>query len=378
MRSLIAYAREIMLQKLIANAREIMFQKSIHFGKMVCVSFFILLFISVNSQAKVVTAKGISDIIVGKKAKTRSIALNNAKRAAVEQVAGAFVQSRSTVTDFVIAQDKIYSSSSGNISTYTVLAEGINDFGAYEVEIEANVDVQELLVDIKEILKVNGWSRKPRITLDINSNNASLGNTLKSLFISKLNRNGFEVFDNSKKVQTGFILEINADLLTNKSDFQGISISSNSLSLVTNVTRTDDGQVIATITQQESKAGSNVAKVAQQLSTKLVRKAWRGLKNEILDFWQEEQYIARSIYLDVSQLSNFEQAKSFSRSLKQSVSGLLDVELIEFSKEKSQYLLKYKGWPEQLYDEVFAGPLKSEYQLELISVNANHVTLRIN
>ncbi len=378
MRSLIAYAREIMLQKLIANAREIMFQKSIHFGKMVCVSFFILLFISVSSQAKVVTAKGISDIIEGKKAKTRSIALNNAKRAAVEQVAGAFVQSRSTVTDFVIAQDKIYSSSSGNISTYTVLAEGVNDFGAYEVEIEANVDVQELLVDIKEILKVNGWSRKPRITLDINSNNASLGNTLKSLFISKLNRNGFEVFDNSKKVQTGFILEINADLLTNKSDYQGISISSNSLSMVTNVTRTDDGQVIATITQQESKAGSNVAKVAQQLSTKLVRKAWRGLKNEILDFWQEEQYIARSIYLDVSQLSNFEQAKSFSRSLKQSVSGLLDVELIEFSKEKSQYLLKYKGWPEQLYDEVFAGPLKSEYQLELISVNANHVTLRIN
>ena len=367
-----------MLQKLIANAREIMFQKSIHFGKMVCVSFFILLFISVNSQAKIVTAKGISDIIEGKKAKTRSIALNNAKRAAVEQVAGAFVQSRSTVIDFVIAQDKIYSSSSGNISTYTVLAEGVKDFGAYEVEIEANVDVQELLVDIKEILKVNGWSRKPRITLEINSNNASLGHTLKSLFISKLNRNGFEVFDNSKKVQTGFILEINADLSTNKSDYQGISISSNSLSMVTNVTRTDDGRVIATITQQASKAGSNVAKVAQQLSTKLVRKAWRDLKNEILDFWQEEQYIARSIYLDVSQLSDFEQAKSFSRSLKQSVSGLLDVELIEFSKEKSQYLLKYKGWPEQLYDEVFAGPLKSEYQLELISVNANHVTLRIN
>jgi hypothetical protein len=377
-RSLIANAREIMLHILIANAREIMLQKISLLGKTVCVSIFILFFISINSEAKIVTAKGISDIVEGKKAKTRSIALNNAKRAAVEQVAGAFVQSRSTVTDFVIAQDKIYSSSSGNISTYTVLAEGVNDFGAYEVEIEANVDVQELLVDIKEILKVNGWSRKPRITLDINSNNASLGNTLKSLFISKLNRNGFEVFDNSKKVKTGFVLEVNADLLTNKSDYQGISISSNSLSMVTNVTRTNDGQVIATITQQASKAGSNVAKVAQQLSTKLVRKAWRGLKNEILDFWQEEQYIARSVYLDVNQLSDFEQAKSFSRSLKQSVSGLLDVELIEFSKEKSQYLLKYKGWPEQLYDEIFAGPLKSEYQLELISVNANHVTLRIN
>jgi len=367
-----------MLQNLIVNARDIMLQKLTLFGKILSVPFLIFLFFSVHVQAKVVTAKGISDIVEGKKAKTRSIALNNAKRAAVEQVAGAFVQSRSTVNDFVIAQDKIYSSSSGNISTYTILAEGINDFGAYEVEIEANVDVQELLVDIKEILKVNGWSRKPRITLKVKSNNRSLGKTLESLFISRLNKNGFEVFDHSKRVKTGFVLGINADLLTNKNDYQGISLTSNSLSMVTNVTRTDDGQVIATITQQDSKAGSNLAKVVQQLSDKLVRKAWRGLKKEILDFWQEEQYIARSIYLDVEQLRTYEQAKDFSRSLKQSVSGLLDVELSEFSPEKSQYLLKYKGWPEQLYDEIFAGPLKSEYQLKLISVNANHVTLRIN
>jgi hypothetical protein len=347
-------------------------------GEVAVYSFIVLLFLSLNVQSKIVTAKGISDIVEGKKAKTRSIALNNAKRAAVEQVAGAFVQSRSTVNDFVIAQDKIYSSSSGNISNYTVLSEGINDFGAYEVEIEANVDVQELLVDIKEILKVNGWSRKPRITLNVKSNNASIGHTLKSLFTSRLNRNGFDVFDSSKKVQTGFVLGINADLLTNKSDYQGISIASNSLSMVTNVTRTDDGQIIASITQQESKAGSNMAKIGQQLSAKLVKKAWRKLIKEILDFWQKEQYIARSIYLDLQDIRTYQQAKSFSQSLKQSVSGLLDVELIEFSKDETQYLLKYKGWPEQLYDEIFAGPLKSEYQLELISVNANHVLLRIN
>jgi hypothetical protein len=366
------------MRLLIVNARDFMLKKNILFEEIVFVFLSILLFFSVSVQAKIVTAKGISDIVEGKKAETRSIALNNAKRAAVEQVAGAYVQSRSSVNDFVIAQDKIYSSSSGNISTYTILAEGINDFGAYEVEIEANVDVQELLIDVKEILKVNGWSRKPRITLKVKSNNASIGNTLKSLFTSNLNRNGFEVFDNSEKVQTGFVLEINANLLTNTSDYQGISIASNSLSIVTHVTRTDDGQVIASITQQVSKAGSNLAKVGQQLSTKLVKKVWRKLKNEILDFWQEEQYIARSIYLDLNQLRTYQQAKSFSQSLKQSVSGLLDVELIEFSIDKSQYLLKYKGWPEQLYDEIFAGPLKSEYHLELISVNANHVTLRIN
>ncbi len=350
-------------------------------SQIIQIIFIILLVVftfSVKVQAKIVTAKGISDIVTGKKAKTRSIALNSAKRAAVEQVAGSFIQSRTSVNDFVFAQDKIYSSSSGNISSYTILSEGVNSFGAYEVEIEADVDVQELLMNIKSVLKVNGWSRKPRISLQINANNSSIAKTLGSLFTSKLNRNGFEVFDHSKKVQTGFVLEINATFSTSKNNFQGISISSNSLSLVTNAKRTDDGQVIASTNFQASKANSNIAKVMQQLSQKLVSQTWGDLKTKILDFWQEEQYTARSIYLNIEHLNSFAQAQSFSRSLKQSISGLLDVELMEYKQQKGSFLLKYKGWPEQLNEEVFAGPLKSDYQLELISVNANHVTLRIN
>jgi len=356
-----------------------MFNRIRPISKIIIFVFFAsIFFVYSSAQAKIVTAKGISDVIEGKKAKTRSVALNSAKRAAVEQVVGAFVQSRTSVSDFAFAQDKIYSSSSGNISSYIILSEGINDFGAYEVKIEADVDVQELLVDIKGILKTNGWSRKPRITLSINSNNASVGGVLKSLFTSKLNKNGFEVFDDSKKVQTGFVLLINADFLTAVSDYQGVSIASNSLSLVVDVTRTDDGQVISSVTLEDSKAGSDLAKVKQKLAKKLVSKTWRNLKNKILDFWQDEQFIARSVYLDLEQVATYEQAQAFSRSLKQSVSGLLDVELINFSQQKSKFLLKYKGWPEQLYSEIFAGPMKSDYQLELVSVNASNVTLKIN
>ncbi|MBL4940235.1 MAG: hypothetical protein JKY81_01080 [Colwellia sp.] len=355
-----------------------MLEKNIPISQLIIVVFLVTCFGLTNVQAKIVTAKGISDVVDGKKAKTRSIALNSAKRAAVEQVAGAFVQSRTSVNDFTFAQDKIYSTSSGNISSYTVLSEGINNFGAYEVEIEADVDVQELLMDIKSILKVNGWSRKPRVTVDVHSNNASIGNVLKSLFTSKLNRNGFEVFDESKKVQAGFVLGINADFLTSTSDYQGVSIASNSLSIVTNITRTDDGQVIASISFEDSKAGSNLAKVKQTLAKKLVNKAWRNLKTKILDFWQEEQYVARSVYLELEQVENYQQAQAFSQSLKQSVSGLLDVELIKYNQQKSQFLLKYKGWPEQLHDEIFAGPLKIDYKLELVSVNASHVILKIN
>jgi hypothetical protein len=328
-------------------------------------------------SAKTVTAKGISDLVEGKKAKTHNIALTNAKRAAVEQVAGSFVQSRTSVTDFVIAQDKVYSTSSGKITSYTILSQGINDFGAYEIEIEADVDVQALLMNIKETLKVNGWSRKPRVTLQINSNNASLGKTLASLFTSKLNKNGFAVFDRSKKVQAGFVLEINANMSTSNSDYQGMTISSNSLSLVTNVTRTDDGQIIASASLQASKASSNQAKVIEQVSKQLAAKTWSSLKSKLLNFWQEQQYVARSIYLDVKNLPSYQRSQSFSRSLKQSIPGLQDVELMKYDHKTGQFLLKYKGWPEQLHEEIFAGSLASDYQLDLVSVNSNHVTLRI-
>jgi len=326
----------------------------------------------------VIVAKGISDIVKGEKAKTRNIALNNAKRAAVEQVAGAFVQSRTSVNDFVFAQDKIYSSSSGNISSYVILSEGVNNFDAYEVEIEANVDVQELLSDIKQILKVNGWSRKPRVSIEVNSNNPSAGTNLKSTLTSKLNKNGFEVFDQSQRVQAGFIIVMDVNFQTNKSDYQGITLVSNNLSVVTNLKRKGDGQIIASSSVEASKAGSNQSKLIKSLSKQLISKTWSTLKKEIIEFWQDEQFIARSIYLDLQNLRSYKQAKSFSNSLKQSVSGMLDIEIVKYENEVGNYLLKYKGWPEQLHSEILAGPLKNDYRLELISVDSNNVTFRIN
>jgi len=337
-----------------------------------------LCLLSVNIQAKVIVAKGISDIVKGEKAKTRNIALNNAKRAAVEQVAGAFVQSRTSVNDFVFAQDKIYSSSSGNISSYVILSEGVNNFDAYEVEIEANVDVQELLSDIKQILKVNGWSRKPRVSIEVNSNNPTAGSNLKSILTSKLNKNGFEVFDQNQRIQAGFTIKMDVNFQTNQSSYQGVNLVSNNLSVVTNVKRKGDGQIIASSNVEASKAGSNQSKLIKSLSKQLISKTWSTLKKEIIKFWQEEQFIARSIYLDLQNLDSYKQAQSFSRSLKHSVSGMLDIEIVKYENEIGNYLLKYKGWPEQLHAEILAGPLKKDYQLELISVDSNNVTFRIN
>ncbi|SFB98557.1 hypothetical protein [Pseudoalteromonas denitrificans] len=349
-----------------------------HYIKLVAYLVLIFFITSINIEAKVVTAKGISDVVKGEKAKTRNIALTNAKRAAVEQVAGAFVQSRTSVNDFVFAQDKIYSSSSGNISSYIILSEGINDFNAYEVEIEANVDVQELLSDIKKILKVNGWSRKPRVAIKVNTNNQFAGSSLKSIMTSKLNKNGFEVFDETQRVQAGFILQMDVNFHTTQSEYQGIKLSSNNLSVVTNVKRKGDGQIIASANVETSKAGSNQSKLIKLLSKQLISRTWSTLKKEIIQFWQEEQYLARSIYLDLENVSSYKQAQSFSRSLKQSVSGMLDIEIVKYEKEVGIYLLKYKGWPEQLHAEILAGPLKTDYQLKLISVDSNNVTFRIN
>ena len=50
-----------------------------HYIKLAAYLVLIFFITSINIEAKVVTAKGISDVVKGEKAKTRNIALTNAK-----------------------------------------------------------------------------------------------------------------------------------------------------------------------------------------------------------------------------------------------------------------------------------------------------------
>jgi len=94
------------------------------------------------SQAVTATGQGTS----------RTMAIENAKRNAVEQGVGALIDSKTTVENFQVLQDKIYSRASGYITNYKVLTEGKTPDGyMYSVTIQADVQTASIKKDLRAI-----------------------------------------------------------------------------------------------------------------------------------------------------------------------------------------------------------------------------------
>ncbi len=82
---------------------------------------------------------------------TRSSALENAQRLAVEQGVVILIDSQTRVTNSVILYDHIYSRASGYISRYTVLPEGQTADGMFTVSIQAAVHTGSIKNDLQAI-----------------------------------------------------------------------------------------------------------------------------------------------------------------------------------------------------------------------------------
>ena len=95
----------------------------------VVVTFFVALlsFVSPSVTAKLVEAKGISAVADNNIVEARKVALENAKRAAVEQVVGTFVRSRTDVNNYLLGKDQIFSSTAGQIDEYKIIYDGVGD-----------------------------------------------------------------------------------------------------------------------------------------------------------------------------------------------------------------------------------------------------------
>ena len=95
----------------------------------------------------------------------RESALRDARRLAVEEVVGAFVDSRTLTQNYVVALDNVYTKSQGFVGKVTVLSEGINA-GVYQVratvDVKANPD-DTLLQEVQAVVALND----PRIAVII-------------------------------------------------------------------------------------------------------------------------------------------------------------------------------------------------------------------
>lgn len=166
------------------------------------VAVLVLSFLSSVSWAIETTAVG--------EGRTRQEAVNNAIRAAVEQVLGTMVKSQTQVSQGKLIWDRIASASAGYVKNYDVIAEGKDPVSEqYKVKLKVDLDDHKLKNAVDEFLKDPRAQRafqetrfderkiivvyQPRTGFDLPANSKGV-QTIMDLIEDKLASYGFRVF----------------------------------------------------------------------------------------------------------------------------------------------------------------------------------------
>ena len=116
------------------------------------------------ANAKAVTVDGVGT--------DRDSALRDARRVAVEQVVGTFVDSRTLTSNYMVELDNIYLKSSGFVGKIDVLSEGFVN-GLYKVRATIDVDQNpspEILQQVQAVMALND----PRIAVAVFKDNTTI------------------------------------------------------------------------------------------------------------------------------------------------------------------------------------------------------------
>ena len=118
-----------------------------------------------HAEVKETEVEGVAAVVSGDKAMARDRAIDDAKRKAVEQVAGAQVSAESISENFELVEDRIYSRASGFVKTYQIVTE-LEAEGVYRVKIKAQVDSAAIADDLALL-----FQDKPRVIVMVAEQN---------------------------------------------------------------------------------------------------------------------------------------------------------------------------------------------------------------
>ena len=246
-------------------------------------NFFVKIFLLVTfvlagifnfAEAEEVTVEGVGV--------NRDDALRNARRVAVEQVIGTFVDARTLTKNNILELDRVYTKTSGFIGNVNVLSEGM-DGEFYKVRAKINVasnPSSEILQQIQAVVALND----PKIAVCVFKENSAIHeDAIESAIIDKLVSVKFNHIVDSKLAtglqnsQTLTALEsgravknLGAEFIvlgrcftTSKSikipDFKGgyieTGLDNGTTQMVTKIIKADTGEVLETFTVETSGLG---------------------------------------------------------------------------------------------------------------------------
>lgn len=273
-----------------------------------------------------VKATGSAAILHGDSAQARDRAVESALRAAVEQVLGTMVDSESLVKNNELLSDKIYTQTTGYISSYKILSEKADtDSNIYLVEIEAEVKEGNLEQDLGALGVLMRRMKMPRVAVAIMENGDDAGTQL----IRILRDRGFNVVDTGtgttgddfysmqEGAQSDLLRKFGAEVVilgsAKESMASNQALSSSGMisfqaSLAVKALRTDTKQVLGT-----ASGSGKAVHLGQEGAAQAARQAATVAGNEIVRqitaAWSKEASSARQVVLIVHGVSAEEASK---------------------------------------------------------------------
>ncbi len=338
----------------------------------------------ISSAGEKVIVKGISFFERGRELIAREKALDEAKRAAIEKVLGVGVDSITVVENYAVVSDRILSRSSGYINSFDILQERINDLGTYEITIEAEVETPDLINDIERFQKIFGRQKNPRVSVMIEPglDKKYMPAAIKtaSMVTEKLKESRFKVFRHSEKkaIKMGLYVGLSLELSTKSSTFQGVELTVNEISLIANIYRAGDNEILATASTVEKHPGENRLQALDNGARLCVDSTWKELRSQLIKVWESELYGSRDIFFIVKGISSIIKAQKIASIFQTDVHGVEKTKISSFQKNLTEFHIKYRGWPEYFLNEIEMSYFRKKYFSTIVeSITGNRIIVKL-
>ncbi len=369
---------------------------------------------TMGSDTQEVIAKGVGAIIGGDEAKARDDALDNALRAAVEQVVGTMVQSETLVKNYMLVEDNIYRQSRGYVQKYEIIGENRRGDNILEVTIRAVVKKGDLKSDLEAIGVLMARKGKPRLMVIVdekNMGNPYWGwsvdmNTSENAIMSVLMEKGFPFVDRAVAVhkikKDAVVAALNGDeaaarmiatqagaeiLIIGKAFSKAASGSpavlrqagmvSCQATINLRAVRADDGSVLATAMKQAAAAHIDQLTGGTMALERAAKAAAEELGDKIVARWQKDLSAGTMVNLRLLDVASYSDLVKFKSLLPVMIRNVSKVYQRDFSNHTAELELEAKTTANKIAEEMALKDF-SPFVVEVINVTQNTITAKLS
>ncbi len=356
-----------------------------------------------------VTSDGVATI-GSDRAAARDKAIEDALRRAVEQAVGTMVESETSVEDYKLLSDRIYSRSAGYVKRYDVISENAEG-NLLRVRIEAEVDSGNLNNDLAAIGLLHRRMKYPRVVVMIAEDNImragyyeevySLSNSQsEAVLIARLKAKGFNVVDPGylrksvsgsdakaawqgnydaagrigKKLGAEIAIVGQAISTRSANNIYGSDLLSMSTSLNVQAVKAGTGEIIAQASGQGTAAHINEVIALQESMKKASDKTADAIIAGILQTWEQESSGTRTLALEVHEISSAE-LDSLKVSLEK-LRGVTEVIVREYSDGDADINIVAKTDAQDLSDAIGKANFQG-FRLTLLESSTDRLEYRV-